>query len=185
MSSSTPSLNFARQFILIVVLSAANARGRAESVTLLPIADTSIFAKDPTNNLGAAQSLTVGNTATLDPVRALVKFAIAAAVPTNAMVLAASLELTVVRVATTNPATFDLHRLLLDWGEGSKGAGSLIGVGDPATAGDATWLARFHPDTFWSIPGGGVGGDYAAAPSATADVSSEAAVVVPLAPQSV
>src|SRR5439155_917384 len=108
-------LNFARQLILIVGLSAASADGRAESVTLLPIADTSIFAKDPTNNLGAAQSLTVGNTATLDPVRALVKFAIAAAVPTNALVLAASLELSVVRVATTNPATFDLHRLLVDW----------------------------------------------------------------------
>jgi len=172
-------LNFARQLILIVGLSAASADGRAESVTLLPIADTSIFAKDPTNNLGAAQSLTVGNTATLDPVRALVKFAIAAAVPTNALVLAASLELSVVRVATTNPATFDLHRLLVDWGEGSKGAGSLIGVGDPATAGEATWLARFHPDTFWSIRGGGAGSDYAAAPSAAADVASEAAVVFP------
>src|SRR6266511_653761 len=106
----------------------------AESITLTPIADTSLFENSPLNNLGAVQSLGAGNTARDEPIRALVKFDVPAAVPAGATITGASLHLTVVRVAAgVKPAEFELHRMLVDWGEGDKGAGSLIQTGGLAT----------------------------------------------------
>ena len=117
--------------------------------------------------------MAIGNTAAPDPTRALVKFAVATVLPTGARITSASLELTVVRASgLVEPATFELHRLLADWGEGDKGAGSITGAGGPADPGEATWNARFHPDQLWTAAGGGDGTDYASAPSATARLES-------------
>jgi hypothetical protein len=141
--------------------------GAAESITLTPIADTSLFENSPLNNLGAVQSLGAGNTARDEPIRALVKFDVPAAVPAGATITGARLQLTVVKAtAGVQPAEFALHRMLVNWGEGDKGAGNLIGTGGPATDGDASWSFRFFPATPWFEPGGAAGTDYATASSA-------------------
>jgi len=62
-----------------------------------------------------------------------------------------------------------VHRLTASWGEGKSVAGGNQGSGGPATPGDATWLHRFFPDTFWSTPGG----TFVASPSASASVAAQ------------
>jgi len=61
-----------------------------------------------------------------------------------------------------------LRRLLRDWGEGTKRsvAGHPL-EGAPATAGEATWNARFYPDTLWSAPGAAAPVDFTGTLSAT------------------
>ena len=143
-----------------------------DTITLRPIADTSIFEKRPDNNLGAMQSIAAGNTATPDPARALMRFNIHAALPAGAIITSASLQLPIVRTsAFAGPATFNLHRLIVDWGEGDKGADLLSGIGALASEGEATWEARFHGQHAWTAPGGSAGMDFIAQASASADVS--------------
>ena len=144
----------------------------AESITLTPVADTSLFAIAPLNNMGAVHSLAAGNTARSETFRALLKFDVGSAIPTGANVTSARLLLTVVRApASAQSAEFALHRMLVDWGEGNKGAGSLTGTGEPATSGEATWNSRFHPAGDWSESGGTAGDDFVATSSATAPQS--------------
>ena len=73
--------------------------------------------------------------------------------------------------------TFDLHRVLGAWGEGTSNSGDPGGAGDSngATIGDATWTLRQVTGTgpvtgiSWSTPGG----DFAATPSASESVNSD------------
>jgi len=151
---------------------------RAESITLTPSADTSIFEKAPLNNFGALQSVVAGNTASLDPARALVKFGIDAALPAGARITRASFELTVIKESLlVEAATFEMYRLQVDWGEGNKGAGLITGLGSTATAGESSWTARFQPNDLWSMPGGGAGADYANTRSAAADLTTEGTLI--------
>ena len=142
-------------------------------VTLTPVADTALFEQIPDNNLGASQSVAAGNTAAASATRALMKFDLREAVPAGSRIVGASLELTVVRAsALVEPATFHAHRLLVDWGEGNKGVGTVTGTGSPADNGEATWNSRFHGQTQWSSPGGASGIDYASEMSATARIGT-------------
>lgn len=61
-----------------------------------------------------------------------------------------------------------IHRLLNSWGEGTSIAGGNENSGGPATTGDATWIHRFWPDTFWDTSGG----DFTAAASETRLISN-------------
>src|SRR5206468_1345515 len=61
------------------------------------------------------------------------------------------------------PSTFDLRRLLGDWGEG---AGTNNG-GTAANPGEATWNARFYPSSLWTVPGGSISNDFSEAVSAS------------------
>ena len=142
-----------------------------EVVTLTPVADTSLFEKVPDNNLGSSQSLAVGNTVTPDPTRGLVRFDLQGAVPAGSRIQSATLDLKVVRASgLVEPATFELHRLLVDWGEGDKGSGSVTGTGVEAGSGETTWNSRFHGQTVWSTPGGAAGTDFASELSASDNV---------------
>src|SRR5688572_11745979 len=157
--------------VVCALLSAPTAI--AESITLTPVADTSLFAIAPMNNMGAVQSLAAGNTATSETFRTLLKFDVSSAIPTGANVTSARLLLTVVKAPpSARSAEFALHRMLVDWGEGNKGAGSLTGTGEPATSGEATWNSRFHPAGDWSESGGTAGDDFVATSSATAPQST-------------
>lgn len=155
----------------MVLLSALPVSATAEVVTLTPVADTAFFAQVPDNNLGASLSLAAGNTAASSATRAVMKFDLNAAVPAGARVTGARLELTVVRSPfLVEPATFEAHRLLADWGEGAKGAGAVTGTGSLATDGEATWNARLSGVATWTTPGG----DFAPEVSASAAVSGDA-----------
>jgi len=119
-------------------------------------ADTTIFELNPTFNLGntllgaGAINLTAPGGENLARMRALMKFSLFP-VPTNAIITSARLDVTVVRVPPLpdTGSTFELHRLLKDWGEG-VGSG-LRGI--DANPGEATWLAPMSPSPAWGLPG--------------------------------
>ncbi|HZI33703.1 MAG TPA: DNRLRE domain-containing protein, partial [Candidatus Binatia bacterium] len=144
-----------------------NSVSLADSVTVSPVADTTLFETTPTNNLGAEATLVCGTTASGFRNRTVLKFDAAAQVPAGTVITSATLTLTVVKVNPFTPvsATFELHRLLQSWGEGT-GAGFNRGLG--ATNGEATWNARVFPDDLWSSPGAAVDTDYVAAVSSSA-----------------
>ena len=144
----------------------------AESVTLHPVADTTLYETASNNNLGANPDFIAGTTAgnAGQPFRnrALVKFDVAGQIPTGATITSASLTLLVVKTPSA-PAnsTFDLHRLLVSWGEGTK-TGSL---GLQATTGEATWTSRFFLIPQWGVAGGKAGSDFLATASASSFVA--------------
>jgi hypothetical protein len=75
-------------------------------------------------------------------------------------------------VTNTGPSslvdpTVTLYRVQANWGEGTSVAPGGGGAGAPATPGDATWLHRFSPSTFWATPGGDFVGTASAAATLT------------------
>jgi hypothetical protein len=125
----------------------------AATVRVHPVADTTLFETTPTNNLGKVSSLAAGTTARSKRSRALIRFDLAGAVPSNAVITDATLTLSVVRAPASGggvDSVFGLHRVLRAWVEGTKSAEA---NGSPATAGEATWLARGHPSNPWHQPG--------------------------------
>src|SRR5262245_46657474 len=132
----------------------------AETVRLNPVADTTLFETAPTNNLGRVISLASGTTARSKRSRALLRFDLTGAIPSNATVLNVSLVLSVVRAPSGGggvDSIFGVHRVLRGWNEGMKSSGSL---GAPAAFGETTWLARSHPSDLWSEPGAAAPVDY-------------------------
>jgi hypothetical protein len=174
-----------RQCLLAILSIVVLGRVDAASITLIPTADTCIFEKAPFNNVGGAWSFAAGDTATSDHSRALVKFEVASALPENARITSARLELTVVRAIVLSSSIFESHRLLVDWGEGDKNAGFVSGVGATASTGEASWMARRHPSTFWSEPGAAAGSDYVAEASAAGSVGSGTVLTFASAPGSI
>jgi hypothetical protein len=154
------------------VLCAAPGMCLADSVTLHPSADTTLFETNPDNNLGATTNFVSGTTAgfLLEPFRsrALIRFDVAGAIPAGAVVTSATLTLTVVKIpqAPINSA-FDLHRMLVRWGEGNKGDKT----GSQATIGEATWNSRLFLVPQWGTPGGKAGTDFATDTSGSTFVS--------------
>ena len=145
------------------VLLAFNGAASAATVALTPVSDTALFEQQPDFNFGWQQDLpagTVGPAAATLRSRLLLRFELASAVPSNAVLRSASLRLTVTRVPDGTPvnSTFALHRMLRPWIEGEK-EGGLPG-GAQATAGEPTWNARSFPDEAWGQPGGESGIDY-------------------------
>lgn len=129
----------------------------AEMVTLIPVADTSLNERNPNNNMGGLSFVASGRDGSGSGLRrrGLFRFDLGS-IPTNASIESASLRLTVGSGNVANGRSFSLYRLLVNWGEGTKSAN----LGLPATAGEATWNNRFHPDQPWSSPGGAAGIDY-------------------------
>jgi hypothetical protein len=154
---------------LLALLVATSGALKAATVTLNPVADTTLFEAIPNNNLGAEPTLISGTTATQHTNRTLLKFDVTGNIPANATIQSVSLALTVTRAAPAPAPLFTLHRMLRDWGEG-VGIGTEIeggNTGAPASGGDATWVAAFHPDALWSAPGSAATADYAATASAS------------------
>jgi hypothetical protein len=100
--------------------------------------------------------------------RSVLEFDLLATIPRGSTVHGAALVLQLARAGGDEKNLLTLHRLLSPWGEGASVSGG--GRGAPAEQGDATWLHRFFPDSFWGTPGG----DYAPEPSAAALVGTGA-----------
>lgn len=83
--------------------------------------------------------------------RGLLHFNLAAAVPAGSTVTAVTLKLHMSQTSA-GQQTVRLRNVLADWGEGASFA--FGGSGAPAEPGDATWLHRNYPGTFWSTAGG-------------------------------
>lgn len=139
----------------------------AAQVTLTPVADTSLWQGATNHNLGGSDLLPVGaagdNTGGAQS-RLLIKFDVAMALPTNAVIESATLTLQVVHgpgPSTAHTANFDGYKILNDWGEGNKSyTNSLSPMTSTqvATAGEATWTHRFFGDdnARWIEPGGAI-----------------------------
>jgi hypothetical protein len=148
---------------------AISLAAQTTTVTIPCAADNTLYETifgDASNGAGA--DLFVGLNAFGSARRAVLRFDVAAAIPAGARILAAQLTMRVNKAnpTQTHPVGVTGHRLLASWGEGTSVASGGGGGGGLASAGDATWLHRYAPATFWTNPGG----DYAASPSLTASM---------------
>jgi hypothetical protein len=123
----------------------------AATLTLTPVADTTLQSAYAGNNFGADSSFQAGTRRYDGVTRGLLRFDIARAVPVGATINSVSLTLTVTRTPDGGAGSvFDLHRVLEGWGEGNNsGRGGMT-----ADFGEANWDYRFAPGTRWDSPGG-------------------------------
>jgi hypothetical protein len=138
---------------LVALIATGSSPARCATVVIPATRDNTLF-EDPLGQLssGAGPSVFAGNNSTQTTRRALVYFDLVLAVPAGATIDSVKLELYVSNAPNDVPQIFSVHRVLADWGEGSSVSSG--GGGAPATAGDATWLHRFYPTSFWATVGG-------------------------------
>lgn len=139
----------------------------AETVTLNPVADTAMMSLSADNNFGRLPHIPAGALANNpgEVARAMFRFDVAGAVPAGAVITAVRLRVQVAKEAIGGTAdTAGLHRLLVDWAEGTKTA---LNNGSVAMPGDSSWIWREMPNTQWAAPGGQAGVDFTAAASST------------------
>ncbi len=141
----------------------------ADVVSLAPVRDNTLYedAAGARSN-GAGEHFFAGRTGQsgADRRRGLVAFDVAAAVSAGSTIESVTLRLYMSR-SRSGARSVEVRRALAASGEGTSDAGGEEGDGAPSTAGDATWLHTFYPDSFWSSPGG----DFAATASAALTVS--------------
>jgi hypothetical protein len=159
-----------RYTVAIALLLAAGA-AQADIVQVGPSKDNTLFETAGGElSSGAGDGIYAGKIAFGTIRRGLIAFNIAGSVPAGATITGVSLTLTAIQVPPGGtPANVALHRLTADWGEGTSN--STGGQGAQASAGDATWIHRFHNTSFWATPGG----DFAGAASATQSVGGPGA----------
>lgn len=154
------------------LLLAMLAASHASTTNITSSADAGLFEFNPDNNLGGMNFVTSGSIVSGERGRALFRFNVATALPPGAIVTAASVTF---KLGTARGVgqTFDLHRVLADWGEGiGSGMNVGAGLGAPANAGEVTWNSRFHGTSAWTTPGGASGTDFIATPSASSVMAS-------------
>jgi hypothetical protein len=150
---------------VVITVFCVSLAALAEGISLTPSADTSLFESYPDDNFGGVISLAAGMTAHSNLTRALIKFNLAGQIPTNVVINSARLRLQIVKQPLgPQPSSFSLHRVLRDWGEGNK---AFVTLGEPATAGEATWNNRFQFFASWGTPGGTANVDYSSAASSS------------------
>ncbi len=148
-------------------------KAEANTATITASADTSIYQNYPDYNMGGATLLS-GTNQQPGTGRALIRFSLSG-IPANATITSVAVNLSVIKVPDPDQhpvppvAEFDLHRLLLDWGQGTGASAT----GNPANPGDATWNQRMYQQASWSSPGGAAGLDYASDVSSSAQVSGK------------
>lgn len=153
----------------------------ADTVTLVPSRDTTIYQGSPSNSNGAGLTMFVGTTGRGDATRALIGFDIAGKLPAGSTVTSVQLTLVLDRAASRDTSTrpIELHRLLADWGEGTAGQGmsgphSAPGFATAADGSAATWSHPFYDTTPWA----NAGGDFMPTASGTATVGTTAQAYV-------
>lgn len=158
----------------LLALAFAVQHGQAETVTLNPVADTSLFQAKATANLGKAWLAAGTINQSPGKSRALVRFDVSS-IPAGAVINTVDVAFKVVQ-APIGPAasTFNLHRMLVSWAEGVKGSPALRNFGGTASTGETSWDARVAPSTKWGASGGAAGTDYQTVASGSAPLSASA-----------
>jgi hypothetical protein len=164
-----PLLSAASASAILLFLTGTFGALRAATVSLIPVADTTLWQTDPNNNLGGHTDFVTGTTRNLQRSRGLLRFNLASAIPAGAIINSVTLTLTVVKVSNSGGAnsTFELHRVLQNWGEGDNTSRR----GTAANANEANWNNRFAPSTPWSMAGAAAPLDFASAVSGTRAVA--------------
>lgn len=134
----------------------------ADEVILEPTLDTTLYSESDALANGAGQHLFAGATGAIDLRRALLRFDVAAALPTGATITGVELELTMSK-SNAGATSVTLHRLTQDWGAAGSDAPANEGQGTTALTGDATWGYRFFATDTWTTNGG----DFVASASAS------------------
>jgi len=130
-----------------------SAAGRAETVSLVPVRDNTLFeSASGSLSSGSGPAVFAGANSGLNARRALLAFDVSTALPEDAVIEQVELHLIVSNVPNDNPTTLGIHAVSSDWGEGASSSNG--GGGAPAESLDATWLHKFHPDELWSQAGG-------------------------------
>ena len=144
--------------------------GRAETVTLLPVADAALY-EDASGALanGAGEYLFAGKTNQPLLRRSVIRFDLSS-IPAGATITQAVVRLTMDQRA----GTIRLHRVTRAWNEGATDAGGAEGSGTTSALGDTTWLHTSYDTSFWTQPGG----DFAVSPSASTTLASVPGQVV-------
>jgi hypothetical protein len=159
-----------RLLCLCLVIATVCAAARADTVTLTPDRDNTLF-QTSSGNLsdGAGLAFYAGRsnqTTSLQVRRGLTHFNLSS-IPAGATITNASLRLVSENIGQNGDRTMILHRVLQDWGQGTS---SSSGSGTSATTNDATWIYRFYnPASPSSSPAWTTqGGSFAAANTASA-----------------
>ncbi|MCZ6837590.1 MAG: DNRLRE domain-containing protein [Planctomycetota bacterium] len=150
--------------------------GYAQTVSLSPIKDNTLFSTGTTSN-GAGPQFFSGRTGAFRGFikqRAVLEFDIAGALPVGATITSVSLTLHLERAGNHVDELHTLHRLFAEWGEGTSASGG--GQGGPATPDDATWLHTYFPGQFWANEGG----DFESTPSADQMVPPQDIIPIPV-----
>ena len=155
---------------ILIALSIVTASGLSQvTISLNPSKDNTLY-ESMTGNLsnGAGSGVFSGRTSfMMGPSatrRALIAFDLSV-IPPNATILATELSLMITQAAGfSGIQPVDLHVVDADWGEANSSAPGNQGGGTQALTGDATWTFNFFNTSSWTAPGG----DFTAAPSASA-----------------
>ena len=132
-------------YFMCIGLVGVAALARADTVTLEPSRDTTLFFSNQGRLAnGAGGFLFVGRANSGLLHRTLVAFDVAGNIPSGSRIESVRLALNMSRTIV-GATTVSLHRLLADWGEGPSNAIGNEGRGAVAEAGDATWLHTFSP----------------------------------------
>ena len=138
-------------FLVLLFLAVGGRALRAETATLVPVADTSI-AYGLLDNNGTSGDMVIGTQGAFGGSatnRGLLRFDVAGQIPAAATITSVQLTLTVSRAPSETNSTFALHRMLREWSETN-----------------ATWVVRLGPAVPWSALGGAVGVDFSGTVSA-------------------
>ncbi len=159
-------------YLVIVFFTQASVVCFAQTITLHPTADNTIFEENSAASNGAGGQIyvgrTAGNVATLSR-RSLIKFDVSS-IPPNAIITNVTLKMNCSQVPTgAVDNVIALQKCAADWGEGTANGG---GQGATATVGDATWVCSFsnggaNCSNQWTI----AGGDFSATISSSVLVS--------------
>ncbi len=136
----------------LLALWAPELRLSADTVTLQPVADTTLFEASPDNNLGDGTTFMAGLRPKGGRSRGVLRFDLTR-LPANIVINSAALTLTVTTTPPVFPSSsfFDLHRVTQAWGEGNK---TSFSGGAPASLGEATWNSALASEARWRNPGG-------------------------------
>ncbi len=158
---------FPRYLLVALLVLVSGLAARAGTVALTASTDATLFEPQPNNNTGGNDRVTAGANSNVKRTRGLIRFNLVGQIPTNASIQAATLTLTVVATPITPvDSTFELRRLLVDWGEGT-GTSASGDAGRAAVTGEVTWNNRFHSATPWGAAGASAATDISSTISAT------------------
>lgn len=122
-----------------------------QSIELVASKDNSLFSEANNLSNGVGNGIFAGRTGGGNLRRALLQFPINQ-IPKNVHIDSIQLSLNCDNARSN--ATFNMYRVLSNWGEGTSVGNSNGGKGGTATINDATWTNSFYNTQNWKTPGG-------------------------------
>lgn len=159
--------------VLCALLVLADLLTAQQSVTIISNKDNTMYSESGTTSNGAGTYDFAGRTNGGNVRRTLISFPVSEVLPANATVTSVRLEMRVSKVPSgAVTATFNLHKVSSQWGEGTSDAGDQEGSGASATTDDATWSHRLFGSQTWAT----AGGDFSGTVSGSLSISGTGAV---------